>query len=640
MPIRPGCIYAGFCFLVCLALCWGGLRNTVLAHPDHEEPGLLFHFVATGHPIENGAISDQTHHVTAKLVGQPKLQTLGPAEGLTFNGTDEFLLLAEDYSAAKAALPTKEFTAAAWVNLARAEDAYGGIIGTIQDNGGSEQGWLLGFNNNRFSLALATTGGDDGQGKLTYMKGKTPIELGRWYHVAGVYDGKTMRLYVNGQLDAESTEQSGEIHYPPKSAFVMGAFHDNDEKYMLEGSIYEAKLYNRALPAEDFVKIAAKNDNLTKYVNPATKQVKFLVQPYLQFGTRTSMAVMCETNRPAKMTVEYGPKQPLANKLTSDKPGLIHTCILENLPQGEPQFYRVTCVDEADPENSVQSGLFSLQTDRGPEHAWAFGIIGDTQRNPAITRKCAEGIYSHRPNMLIHCGDVVDDGYAKNQWLKDLFEPMHPLLARAPMFPTIGNHEGNSHWYYDYFHLPQPEYYYTFTYGNAQFFMVDSNKSLAPNSEQYKWLDSELAKSKATWKFTCHHHPCFSSDENDYGDHNTGNYRGQPTYGDTNAQHVIPLYEKYGVDIAFNGHIHVYERTWPIYRMTINQKKGVRYITSGGGGGGLEQSTPQRTWFNLEFKRAHHYCMAVIHDRTIQFKAYDVEERLFDTFELTKDADR
>ena len=36
---------------------------------------------------------------------------------------------------------------------------------------------------------------------------------------------------------------------------------------------------------------------------------------------------------------------------------------------------------------------------------------------------------------MLHCGDVVDDGFAKNQWLKDLFEPCANLLAQIPMFP-------------------------------------------------------------------------------------------------------------------------------------------------------------------------------------------------------------
>ncbi len=214
------------------------------------------------------------------------------------------------------------------------------------------------------------------------------------------------------------------------------------------------------------------------------------------------------------------------------------------------------------------------------------------------------------------------------------------FAAMPEVTRVIGNHEKNAHWYYDYFDLPKPEYYYTFTCGNAQFFMIDSNKDCGPGSEQYRWLEKALSESKATWKFTAHHHPCFSSDEDDYGDHLKGKPDEPFDWGDTNVRRLVPLYEKYGVDIAFAGHIHSYERTWPILQMTINQQKGVRYIVSGGGGGGLESAAPQRSWFSIHVQRGHHYGFAAVYDRTIQFKAYDVDGRLFDTFELTKPADR
>jgi len=93
------------------------------------------------------------------------------------------------------------------------------------------------------------------------------------------------------------------------------------------------------------------------------------------------------------------------------------------------------------------------------------------------------------------------------------------------VYPCIGNHEKNHAHYYKYFSLPKPEYYYSFKYGNAEFFVLDTNtlRDLSPKGEQYPWLEKGLAASDAKWKFVYHHHPAYSSDADDYG--NT--YRGR-----------------------------------------------------------------------------------------------------------------
>lgn len=613
----------------------GLVGSWLQAHPNVLEDRLIAWFVVGGHGIADGQWEDENHRLTATIVGQPKVQTIGPCEGLTFDGQSDWLTLGNGTDLQQKHLPTKEFSIAAWVNPASVGQ-WSGIAGWVEDNGHEESGWILGIKDQCFALGLTTRGADDGDGKITYLSDPGQIvQPGWWYYVVGTYDGYTMRLYVNGKLQARASNQSGEILYPTRGEFVLASYEDSDERFPFEGSIYEIKLYNRVMSPEEVAAVAEKNDNLIAWQPPTTDDLEFVVKPYLQFGTQTSMTILCETNHPSTMTVEYATEQPLAEQKTAAGPKAISEVTIDGLQPHTTYYYRVTCRDDS--EHSVTSDILSFQTAPKADAAWAFAVIGDTQRNPEITRKCAEGAYALRPNFLLHCGDVVDNGHAKNQWVKDLFEPCNQLMSRIPTFPVIGNHEQNSHWYYDYFSLPKPEYYYTFEYGNAQFFMIDSNKPLRPGSEQYEWLRKELAASKATWKFTCHHHPCFTSDENDYADLIQGNLKGRtPPFGDRNAQNLIPLYEEFGVDIAFNGHIHVYERTWPIFNMTINQQKGVRYITSGGGGGGLEQAAPQRTWFSLHFKRAYHFCYATIHGSTIQFKAYDIEERLFDQFELTK----
>ena len=181
--------------------------------------------------------------------------------------------------------------------------------------------------------------------------------------------------------------------------------------------------------------------------------------------------------------------------------------------------------------------------------------------------------------------------------------------------------------------LPAPEYYYTFEYGNAQFFMIDSNRKVAPGSEQYKFLERELKRSKAEWKVVCYHHPAYTSDENDYG--NT--WYGPSTRGDLRTRKLVPLFDKYGVDIVWNGHIHSYERTWPLRQdKARSPTDGTVYMITGGGGGGLELAGPIRPFFQNTVKHGHHFCYVAVNGKTLEMKAYDLEGRLFDTLTIEK----
>ena len=616
--------------LFLVILCFTISRFAAVAHPDKVEDRLVLQFATGVHPPNDGVWDDLTHRFKATVHGAPQLTNIGPALALRLNGASDYLSVTTGADR----LPKKEFTVAAWVLL---NDTHrdGGIVGYIQDKGADEKGFVLGYDNRSFTFALAAEAPDGKVPVLTRIRAKTPIKLGHWQHVVGTYDGSAMRLYVNGAEEAASTQQNGNVAYPADAVLSIGAYKDSDEFYAMDGALYQTKLYARALAADEIKNEITLNKALTDYEPPVNKLLRFIVAPYLQYGTKTSMTVMCETSGPAQMTVEYGEANPLVSRIEGTSSNLIQGVTISNLKPQTKYFYRVTCTDTDG--NVARSDVQTFQTAPEANSGWAFGILGDTQRNPEVTRKCAEGIFALRPNLMIHCGDVVDDGFAKHQWVSDLFEPSAKLFAHVPAFPVIGNHEKDAHWYYDYFHLPAPEYYYTFEFGNAQYFMIDSNKDLSRGSEQYAWLERELKKSKATWKFAAHHHPAFSSDEDDYGDQWKGKAPKGYSWGDKNARALVELYEKYGLDIAFAGHIHSYERTWPILNMTINQKNGVRYIVTGGGGGGLEEAGPQRSWFTLHVKRGHHYCFATVQDRTIQFKAYDIEGRLFDTFELTKE---
>ena len=65
---------------------------------------------------------------------------------------------------------------------------------------------------------------------------------------------------------------------------------------------------------------------------------------------------------------------------------------------------------------------------------------------------------------------------------------------------------------------------------------------------QLAWLEKELQNSKAAWKICYFHHPLYSS----------GAFHG----ASSELRLLLePLFVKYGVQVVFAGHEHVYERS-------------------------------------------------------------------------------
>lgn len=140
-------------------------------------------------------------------------------------------------------LPQKALSVSCWVKL-NSTDNWGGIVGLFQDNGYDEYGWLLGTRNNNFSFALAAGGG------LNYLTAPSTLNLGEWYHVTGTFDGSTQKLFINGELEA-TTSNSGEINYPASGWFQIGSYKDNNEDFGLDGRVSDVIIWERAITQTD-----------------------------------------------------------------------------------------------------------------------------------------------------------------------------------------------------------------------------------------------------------------------------------------------------------------------------------------------------------------------------------------------------
>ncbi|MBT30920.1 MAG: metallophosphoesterase [Thalassobius sp.] len=373
------------------------------------------------------------------------------------------------------------------------------------------------------------------------------------------------------------------------------------------------------------------------YIFQANAQTgRFVVNPYLQFGTKNSIKVLWETSIPGNSIVEYGPAQfdaesaNISLKTSSDENTIMHEVLLENLEEETPYFYKVTTILESG--DKLETEVSTFKTAVSDNSAFAFAVFSDSQGNPDVWGKLTTLAWEERPDFAIHAGDLVSYGYMKDDWVDEYLNPSNTFTKRYPIFSVPGNHEVDAPFYYQYSANPEPEFRYTFKYGNAEFFMVDTNRDIQPGSVQYQWLEWQLAKSDATWKFVVHHHPPYSSEANDFGD---TEYE-KSTLGDTDIRNLVPLYEKYLVDIVFYGHIHTYERTWPIFQNKVNQQKGVLYLNVGGAGGHLEIAQPTRAWFTRKVKSTHHFGYLSVFDKTIEFQAIDVDGKVFDSFAMQK----
>ena len=352
--------------------------------------------------------------------------------------------------------------------------------------------------------------------------------------------------------------------------------------------------------------------------------------PYLQYATKTGITILWETTEKATSLVEYGEETPLASRVAGAEDCEMHEVRIEGLKPQTNYFYRVISKTAAGGESV--SDVYSFQTAVEERTAYAFGVVSDTQTNPPIWGKISKLVFAERPNFVIHSGDIVGEGPKKEQWTDEFLRPAHGLMSRVPIFAILGNHDQDHANYYRYICNPAPEYRYTFTYGNAQFFLLDTKREVGPGSEQHEWLDRELARSKAMWKFAVHHHPPYSSDENDYGD----TWKGKSPRGDLKLRPLVALYEKHGLDICFFGHIHDYERTWPIRENRTDPTRGVIYVQAGGAGGGLENYAPTRSWFTAKVHRDHHFVIVSVCGKTLQLQAIDQNGVLFDQVLLNK----
>jgi outer membrane protein assembly factor BamB len=273
------------------------------------------------------------HVVAKRLVASVGELPLDIAGHLSWTGSDEHSLLylgsepvslTQNTERVQAALPTHAMTVEATVWLEESSD-WGAMVGYLQDNGNFEKGWMLGYQGRQFCFAVSSVGANeidvDHNGRMTYLTSPNRYELRKWYHVMGRYDGKHMQLYVNGELQAASDDQHGEILYPDQAVFSVGAYRDADESYplrgMLESVAVQASAMNEEMRLERVEQVRRRIEQLPQ--EPPV-QVTPLLGPLVRMVTRDQAEISwLERTGGESFRVEFEERHAVVESVEGDQ---------------------------------------------------------------------------------------------------------------------------------------------------------------------------------------------------------------------------------------------------------------------------------------------------------------------------------
>ena len=184
----------------------------------------------------------------------------GSGNALDLDGSNDYVALSNGSVAKESVNMPPTISVEAWVKVRSFTD-YSGIIGFVRDTLGSEGGWILGvMSGNRFYFAVTTEFLTVDE--IYYLNTGSNYSTDTWYHVAGTYDGTTMKIYVNG-LEAASLEPGfdGDIYYR-NTYYTIGAYKDDNETHYFDGQIDEVRVWN-GLRTPDQIRA-----NMCKKLNP------------------------------------------------------------------------------------------------------------------------------------------------------------------------------------------------------------------------------------------------------------------------------------------------------------------------------------------------------------------------------------
>ena len=437
----------------------------------------------------------------------------------------------------------------------------------------------------------------------------------------------------------------------------------------------------------------------------------FIAEPYLQLGDARNlqqsetMALLWQTpDEPADWSVELKRplgkvKTPLWRKMAAPssrkiavqgiEPHLVWRATLTGLVPGAEFEYRVLRGGKPVFEAKGRARKSAAQ-------AFRFVAFGDSGAATDSQKAIAEQTLKQNPDFVFIPGDIVYTRGRIAEYRQKFFPYYNsddaPLMRSILFIAAPGNHDAlgrdltmtpDALAYYYYWAQPlngplhssfgelkgpddaQAAFRdaaadnfprmsnFSFDYGNSHWLILDTNPYAEWTDPRLrKWIADDLAATKATWKFVGFHHPGFNS--------------SKAHRNEQQARVLSDVFEAGGVDVVIAGHVHNYQRTYPLtFRAEApsfplkqvngawtldksfdgdknTQPKGIIYLVTGAGGADLydpPQTDDPSSWleFTMKFKsNVHSLTSAEIDGRTAKFRQISEKGDVLDSFTITK----
>ena len=179
----------------------------------------------------------------------------------SFDGDSQYVSIGNDSS-----LNPSLITLSAWVNVNTDGGNYKGIVTKWNSSSTIKTSYMLrlGYCYSN-ELMFYINNGSSTYGTYACSQSNN-LAANKWYHVAGVFNGTDLKLYINGTLVYfYTTRVVGSINASIANVYI-GQYDDSQNRYRFPGSIDEVMIYNRSLTDDEIKSLY--NSRLGVYYGP------------------------------------------------------------------------------------------------------------------------------------------------------------------------------------------------------------------------------------------------------------------------------------------------------------------------------------------------------------------------------------